>query len=234
MIDRVYQTLRMLANTEIRGNMKPEDFDKALFTVLSEIREEYPFELNKWTNRLNKGQVNPGDQNIVDLIQEKMDFYLKTFEPLTFSGGKFELPADLQYLNSMFYTPTNGEVILSKTSSEFFLVKRFKHTQPSTDFPIGLRSGNKVDVLPESIQNNVIANYSRKIKVPKWTFIVINGAEIFNPSAPDFSDIDMHPSEFGQIVLRLCIKFGVNLKEQDLKAAGIEEDVQKYNKENAN
>ncbi len=43
MIDRVYQTLKMLANSDVRGNMKPADFDKALYNVITEKFEEYPF-----------------------------------------------------------------------------------------------------------------------------------------------------------------------------------------------
>ncbi len=234
MIDRVYQTLRMLANTEIRGNMKPFAFNLALYQVMCEIYEEYPFDLNKWTNRLNKGQVNPGDQNIMDLIQQKMDFYLKPSEPLVFSGGKFSLPLDLHYLNAVFYTETNGEVSLSKNASEFYLLQRSKYMQPSVDFPVGLRAGEKIEILPSTIQDNVIASYRRKLIPPKWTFIELNGAETFNPSASDFRDIDMHASEFDEIVNRLCTKFGINLKENDLKESGNEEEIKAYNKENAN
>ena len=233
MIDRVYQTLRMLANTEIRGNMKPMAFNQALYMTICEIYEEYAFEKNKWTNRLNKGQVNPGDQNIVDLLQEKMDFHLIPSETLAFNSGKFTLPDDLGYLNSVFYTTTNGEVTLCKNVSEFNLLNRAKHTKPSIDFPIGLRAGNKIEISPAAIQDNVTASYRRKVKVPKWTYIMLNDAESFNPSASDFSDIDMHPSEFAKIIVRLCVYFGINLKEQDLKAAGIEEEIQTYNKENA-
>jgi len=233
MIDRVYQTVRMLANTEIRGNMKPADFDKALYDVICEIYEEYPFELNKWTNRQSRGLVNPGDQNIVDLIQEKMDFHLKS-ATLAFISGKFNLPTDLRYLGTIIYTTANSEVSLCKNLAEFNQLKRFKHTQPSTDFPIGFRIDNKVEILPATIIGAVVANYRRNPIIPKWTYTKVGGAELFNPSAGDFKDIDLHPSEFDHIVSRLCVKFGINLKEEDLKAAGNEDDVQTYNKENSN
>lgn len=233
MIDRVYQTVRMLANTEIRGNMKPADFDKALYDVICEIYEEYPFELNKWTNRQNKGLVNPGGQNIVDLLQEKMDFHVKS-APLAFALGKFTLPADLRYLLTVFYSTANSEVSICKNASEFNQLKRFKHTQPSIDFPIGYRIENKIEVLPATITSNVEATYRRNPIIPKWTYTKVNGAELFNPSAGDFRDIDLHPSEFDHIVSRLCVKFGINLKEEDLKAAGNEDDIQTYNKENSN
>lgn len=233
MIDRVIQTVRMLANTEVRGNMKPADVDKAIYQTMLELYEQYPFELNKWTNRQNKGLVGAGQQNIVDLIAEKMNYYFKS-APMVYDTDKFTLPTDLRYLDSIIYTTANSEVILSKNAAEFNKLKRFKHTQPSIDYPIGLREENKIEVLPVTINANVVVNYRRSPKTPKWTYVVINGAEMFNPSAPDFVDIDMHPSEFTEIVNGVCQKFGINLKEEDLKAAADGEEIQKFNIENSN
>lgn len=235
MIDRVYQTIRMLANTEIRGNMKPSDFDKALYKVIIDIFEQYVFDLNKWTNRMNKGLVSPGEQNIIDLLQEKIDFHVQS-SSLVFDVDKFKLPVDLGYLGTIIYTTVNSEVDLCKNLSEFNHLKRFKHTQPSVDFPVGLRTGKTIEILPATIQSNVKASYRRTPKIPKWTYVKdpISKAEMFNPSAPDYSDIDMHPSEFGEIVTRLCVEFGINLKEEDLKAAGSQEEIQNYNIENSN
>lgn len=233
MIDRVYQTIRMLANTEIRGNMKPADFDKSLYEVMCEIYEQNPFELNRWQNRLNKGLVNPGEQNIVHLLQEKIDHHVQ-YASLPFALGKFTLPNDLRYLGTIIYKNENSEVSLCKNLSEFNQLKRFKHTQPSIYFPVAYRLKNEMEILPTIIQGNVEISYRRNPKIPKWTFVEINDTELFNPSAPDFSDIDMHPSEFGKIVTGLCVKWGINLKEEDLKAAGINEDMQTFNKENSN
>lgn len=235
MIDRVYQTIRMLANTEIRGNMKPSDFDKALYKVIIDIYEQYAFDLNRWINRMNKGLVSPGEQNIIDLLQEKIDFHVQS-APLVFAIDKFTLPVDLGYLGTIIYTPTNSEVDLCKNLSEFNQLKRFKHTQPSIHFPVALRAGKTVEILPSTIQNNVNASYRRNPKIPKWTYIMdpISKTEMFNPSAADYSDVDMHSSEFSEIVTRLCVEFGINLKEEDLKAAGNQEEIQNYNLENSN
>lgn len=223
----------MLANTEVRGNMKPADFDKALYKAICKIQEENYFELNKWVNRMNKGQVNPGEENIIDLLQQKVDFHLES-KPLTYSSSKFTLPDDLRYLGTVVYTTTNSEVDICKNLSEFTQLKRFKHTQPSTNFPIGFVLKKSIEILPSSIQNNVIASYKRNPIPPKWTYLFLGGAEVFNPDAPDFSDIDMHPSEFDKIITELCIQFGINLKEDDLKNAGQQEDIQTFNKENSN
>lgn len=232
MIDRVYQTVKMLANSEVRGNMKPADFDKALFNVITEKIEEYPFDLNRWDNRESRGLVGNGSGDLPEVIAEKMDYYLKS-ETLAYASGKFSFPPDLRYIDSVFYDGLS-EIERCKNASEFFHLKKFRHTQPSTDFPIGLRIANTLEILPVSIIENVTMYYRRNPRMPKWTYVVVNGAELFNPSASDFSDIDMHPSEEDDIVARLCIKFGINLKEPDLQAAGQSNEVQEFSKENSN
>lgn len=230
MIDRVYQTIKMLANTDGRGNVKPSDFDKALFNVITEKIEEYPFELNRWQNRENKGLVGNGVENIPDVLKEKMNHYYK-MEALVYATPKFTLPADLRYIDAIFYNNT-GEVSKCKNASEFNHLRQFKHTKPSIDYPIGLRIENKIEILPATIIDKVTIYYLRLPKVPKWTYIVINEVELFNPSAGDFQDIDMHPSEEDDIIARLCVKFGLNLKEPDLQAAGTSDEMQEFNKQN--
>jgi hypothetical protein len=62
---------------------------------------------------------------------------------------------------------------------------------------------------------------------------VINGSELFNPSASDFQDIDLHPSEENNVVMRTLKRFGVNLKEEDLYKATATEETQDFNQDNA-
>lgn len=232
MIDRVYQTVRMLANSDIRGNVKPADFDKALYNVMTEKFEEYPFELTKYLNRQNRGLVGNGSENVVDIVRAKMEHFL-TSQLLVVETGKFKLPNDLQYLDTIIYNGI-GEVSICKNIFEFNHVRGFKHTQPSINLPIGFVINNTIEILPATITDKVTAYYLRKPLVPKWTYIVINGVEVFNPDADDFQDIDMHPSEEDDIVSRLLVKFGVNLKETDLQTAGNTEEAQEENKKNSN
>lgn len=232
MIDRVYQTVKMLANSDVRGNMKPADFDKALYNVMTEKFEEYPFELTKYLNRQNRGLVGDGVENLPDIIREKLEHFL-TSGLLTYANGKFTIPANFHYLDSIIYNGLS-ELSICKNISEFNQLRRFRHTQPSIDFPIGFKINNTIEVLPAAIIDKVTAYYLRKPLVPKWTYLVIEDVEVFNPDALDFQDIDMHASEEDDIVSRLCVKFGINLKEQDLQMAGNNDEMQEDNKKNAN
>jgi len=60
--------------------------------------------------------------------------------------------------------------------------------------------------------------YLRQPLFPKWTYVKFNNAELFNPSATDFQDADIHPSEEEELTILVCMAFGINLKEVDLQA----------------
>lgn len=42
----------------------------------------------------------------------------------------------------------------------------------------------------------------------------------------------MHPSEEDDIVNRICIKMGINLKERDLEESAVRKESEKFNQEN--
>jgi len=149
MIDRVYQTVKMLGNTEVRGNFKPADFDKALYLVILEKFDEYPFELNRALNRQNRGLISNGLANVPDDILEKMQHF-STEATLIYSIDKFVIPADCRDIDTLLYLDKN-EIVLSKNTNAFNHIANFKHTAPTTSYPIGLRIGNKIKVLPATI-----------------------------------------------------------------------------------
>jgi hypothetical protein len=232
MIDRVYQTVLMLANSDVRGNMKPADFDKAVYNVILEKYEDYLIELNKALNRQNRGLVSNGVENTADIIRAKMDHYL-TSAPLAFDTNKFILPSDMNYVESYVYDGTT-KITTCKNFSEFSHLKQSKQVKPTISFPICFKIKNTIEVAPDSIEDKVVAYYMRKPIPPKWTYNEIFGAAVFNPDASDFQDIDIHPSEEDDIVSRLLVKFGINLKEEDLKIAGNNDEIQEENKKNSN
>jgi hypothetical protein len=232
MIDRVYQTVKMLANTDVRGNFKPADFDKALYNVILEKFEEYPFELNRALNRQNRGLIGNGLENIPDNILEKMQYYSKEAS-LVYAANSFTIPSDARDIDAVLYL-NKAEIFLAKNTAAFNHGTNFKHTAPTADFPIGLRIGNKLKVLPATIITNVTMYYLRNPLIPKWTYIEYNDVELFNPSAVDFQDIDMHPSEEDDIVSRLLVKMGINLKEPDLQASANNSEQQEFNQQNSN
>lgn len=231
-IDRVYKTLLTLANSDIRGNVKPTDLRLALYDTINEIVGEYFYEVNRMLNRENRGLINGGLENLPDRIREKILYFLVEDEVLTFSDPYFELPSNLRYIDSVFYQD-NNEVEFCKHNKEFKLLLNYADTLPTTTNPIGLRVGDNIKIAPTTIQEEVTISYLRNPLVPNWTYIVIDGTELFNPSASDFQDIDLHPSEENRVVLSTLKRFGVNLKENDLTQMIAAREQIEFNQDNA-
>lgn len=231
-VDRIYKTVLMFANSDIRGNVKPTDLRLALYDVVNEIVEEYFYEVNRMLNRENRGLINGGFENIPDRIREKILYFLKEDVALTYAAPYFELPTDLRYIDSVFYQEKN-EVEFCKHNKEFKLLLNYADTLPTSTNPIGLRVGNKIKVAPTTIVDEVTISYLRNPLIPNWTYTVVGGAELFNPSAPDFQDIDLHPSEENRVVLATLKRFGVNLKETDLTQMTAAREQIDFNQDNA-
>ncbi len=231
-VDLVYKTVLMFANSDIRGNVKPTDLRLALYDVVNEIVEEYFYEVNRMLNRENRGLINGGFENIPDRIREKILYFLKEDVVLNYAAPYFELPADLRYIDSVFYQE-NNEVEFCKHNKEFKLLLNYADTLPTNTNPIGLRIGDKIKVAPTTIVDEVTISYLRNPLIPNWTYTVVGGAELFNPSAPDFQDIDLHPSEENRVVLATLKRFGVNLKETDLTQMTAAREQIDFNQDNA-
>lgn len=231
-IDKIYKKVLTLANSDIRGNVKPTDARLAIDDVVHEIVEEYFYEVNRLLNKENRGLMASGLNSLPDRTSEKILHFLKEDVPLTYSAPYFDLPTDLRYIDSISYLEAN-EVDMCKDNKEFKIINGSKDTKPNVNYPIGLLVGNQVKIAPTSIIANVTISYLRKPKFANWTFVVIGGTEVFNPSAGDFQDIDLHPSEENNVVLRVLNRFGINLKEADLTQVTMNQSAQDFNQENA-
>ncbi|MDR2223563.1 MAG: hypothetical protein LBE34_12665 [Flavobacteriaceae bacterium] len=209
LIDLVYRTVLTIANSDVRGNIKPSEIRLLINTSIEEIYESYFYELNRMLNRQNKGLIGKGIENIPDLIRDKINYYLKN-ATVSISDGRGALPADIRYVESAFYNDTEVEIL--KSNKEFQLVKNVSNKS----YPVCFKNDSVITVSPKAI-DSIEVSYLRKVKVPNWTYVNVRGTEVFNPSAADFQDLDMHSSEISNIVIRTLQKVGINLKEQDLQ-----------------
>lgn len=228
-IDRVYKTVLTYVNSDIRGNVTPAELKLAVNDSVQEIYEEYIIELNRFLNRENRGLIGGGIENMPDRIREKLQHF-STTATLTYSAPNFQLPANYRYIDGVYYNSTS-RIEIMKNSREFKLVAGFSHTQPTTTNPIALQQGTNLKVLPTSITANVTIDYLRNPLLANWTYNVVSGAEIYNPSANDHQDVDLHPSEENNLIIRVAQRFGVNLKETDLQASTTSEKTQDSNNE---
>jgi len=229
MIDRIFKTVKALLNTDGIGNFKPSDFDLILHSVVVEKFEELFFEVNQLLNRQNRGLITGGLDSLTDNVREKIQYYIVPKTTLTYAAPYFTLPADMRYFDNVLYTTATVE--LCKSNTEFEVVKT---TNPTVEYPIGLKQGTSLLIEPATIITNVTASYLRNPLQAKWTYTIINGEEIFNISAGDYQDVDIHPSEESDVLKRVALNFGVNLKEKDIQQHFRREEYVETQQENRN
>lgn len=228
LIDYIYQTCKTLINTDGIGNFRPTDFNLALNNAINEKFEENLLEVNQLVNRENRGLINGGLENIPDRIRERIQHYLKV-QPIVNTSGLYSIPSDCRY----FDTITDANDIsfeFCKSMEEFNIVKS---VNASVKYPIFIKIGDKIKVAPSSITSNLNLYYLRNPLFSKWTYIVVGGNETFNPSAIDFKDADIHPSERTDIVRRVCLSFGVNLKDEQIQNVMFQNEQVQNNQNNA-
>lgn len=226
MIDRIFQTVKAFINTDGRGNFSPTLFNLFLHNAIQEKVDSYLLEINQLVNRENKGLINGGLENVPDRFREKLLHYLK-ISPITQTSGLYNLPPDYKFFDTVT-TAAEVELENCKNNQEFIIIKS---TVANAEFPIYLKVGNVLKVAP-AMTAPLTLYYIRKPLFPKWTYTVFNNAELFNPGANDFQDADIHPSDEDDITARVCLKFGINLKEPELQVAMQNKQIQDNNNQN--
>ena len=183
-IDRVYQTCLVLANSDIRGNIKPRDLRLSVYDAVNEIYESYFTELNRYMNRENRGLGGVGLENLPDLFREKIQHFFVEEVAMVYNAPYWTLPADHRYTDVV--TCDGKDVEFYASNTDYKLVLNYVDTAPTATYPIGLKVGNKIKLAPSTADSDVKIAYLRNQVMPNWTFTIVNNAELFNPGAPDF------------------------------------------------
>lgn len=220
MIDKVYKTVNILVNKEIQGYVSPDEFNTLANTTQLEIFREYFEDANRDKNRENRGLTNGGYSNLAYNQRQRIEQFasdgVATEDAVLGQGKLYTLPEDLYFIEQDGLSTTGGQVIeeVERKDLNYLMSSMVKPTELN---PVYERQSKKVKVYPSTLTGNLPLRYLRTPKMPKWTFFVLpDGNPAYNPSAPDFQDLELHESEFSNIVIRLLSYFGINLREQEV------------------
>ena len=216
LIDRIYQKVKSLANTDVRGNLKPAKFNLFLHDAIQSRYEDYLYEINRLETRKNKGLGSNLTENLPDKVREKVLHYLSESD-ISGTDLRYPLPDDVVYLDEV-QSSTGITFDSCRNSKEFNIIK----SQATATYPIYNKIGQTIRTSHDL--NDLTVTYLRKPKFPKWTYQEFDGVEFFNPGSNDFEDADIHSSEENMMVIEVLKRAGLNLKEQDLQAAANNED----------
>lgn len=208
-INKVHKIVKALSNTDSIGNVKRETIDLFIDLSVNELYEDVFYDINKLINRQNRGLLNTELENTTEKVRERILHYLED-QTLEKENNTFNIPNELRYVDTLIY---EEEIIeLCKNYKDFILNKK----NASLDFPIALKHSNSLNIFPEEIEKIQIT-YLRNPIPAKWTYRVFNNTELFDPSLPDFRNIDIHDSQEDELIISVLNKIGINLKEKDLQ-----------------
>ena len=212
MIDTVYQLLKTIVNKELRGLITPAEFNLIAKQVQDNIFRGYFEDANRDKIRENRGLTSKNFANL-SLFQRQRIEQFQASATLSFNGTtlNFDLPSDMYFIKDHGISFDNNVVDEVESSDITFLNSSL--SAPSETFPVYERNASSVTIVPSSIITGVTCKYLRVPANPKWTYIIVSGTELFDNSAVDFQDFELHDSEFPNIVIRMLSYFGINIRE---------------------
>lgn len=213
MIDTIYKTLLTIINKENQGYLSPTEFNLIAYQVQHEIYRGYFEDYNRDKNKDNRGLTNSGYGNLPDQDSQRIEIF-SAVANLTGTNGVFTLPSDVYLLEDEGICTTEGKIV-DKVSQKDIRRLQCSEAHPTETYPVYTQAGDTITVSPDTI-TDLEVGYLREPLVPKWTYVVINGKELYDPTNPSFQDFELHPSEFSNIIHRMLSYFGINLRESEV------------------
>ncbi len=229
MINSVRDTVHDFLEKNNRGWLKPERFNNYAYLAQLEIFESYFYDYAKWLAMQNNRVTGSGYADIPRNIREKLDIFHKIDSSLTYSTDRFNPPADSYRILDLFYA---GDYIDEVSQRRQLLLTKSNLTAPTTDFPVYVRTEDNIIVYPSTIVTGVSASYIRKPATPKWTYTTVSGNPIFNGSAGDYQDFEIHPSDEHRLIVKILGFAGVSIREPDVVQYAESKQAQKKINEN--
>ena len=236
-IDTVYQKVLMFANKEQRGYITPQEFNLFADQAQLEIFEQYFYDINQF------GRV-PGNSteysDMLDLLEEKISIFDQFKVSMSaVSGNQLTLPTDVYRLGTVFYAVGGAYDVevekVSKKNLEY--MSRTALYAPVETRPVYTKkSETLLKLFPASpstsyTTGNVTCNYIKKPATVKWTYTVVVGKALYNASAGDLQDFELHASEENNLVLKILQLAGVSIKDPSIYQIAAQEEVKDIQQE---
>jgi len=115
-------------------------------------------------------------------------------------------------------------------SSKITMLNNSLLTAPNITYPAYTQEANSITIHPNSVSamGQVVAQYIRYPKDPKWTFTTIaGGAPIFDQSQADYQDFELPIDDGNDLVSKILQYVGISIREGDVfKFGQVEEQMQ--------
>jgi hypothetical protein len=190
-VDTVYKTVLLILNSEQRGYMTPDEFNKIGSQVQRQIFEAYFEDLNQQL-RVPQSDMEYSDR--VAITDEKIAEFKTELNPT--GTNPFTVPDNLYRLGSITYEPNVNtyKEIQRVGRAEIYNIRKAPLTAPTTSYPIYLYEDNKALVYPETIVDpaHIKMQYVKKPTDIRWGYVLGSlGQYIFTDYIYDATSINL-------------------------------------------
>ena len=226
-IDTIYQRVLTLANKEQRGYITPQEFNLYANQAQMDIFEQYFYDLNQFL-RTPGNSTNHAD--MVDILEEKIGLFEASNVDVTYDGGG-TIPNEVYRLSTVRYNNNGKHILVERVSEkELRMMSLGPLTKPSNSNPVYVLKGNSIYLHPISPASFSIT-YIKKPKKANWTYILVGEKALYNKSASDHQDFELHPSEETELVLKILSLAGITLQDDGMYQIASSEDNQNRQQE---
>jgi len=235
-IDSVYQKVLALANKEQRGYITPQEFNLFANHAQMDIFEQYFYDLNQFDRSKENDLEYSG---MINVLEEKISVFEKFKVAMSaMSGNQATLPTDLYRLGTVFYGAAGYDVEVEKVGKkELEYMLRTSLAAPVDARPVYVRkSDTLLKIFPASPStsystSNITCNYIKKPTKVVWTYNVVAGNALYNSTAADAQNFELHASEETELVYKILELAGITLNKPGLVQLAGTEDMQKQQQE---
>lgn len=226
-VNFIRNSVLFIMNKSNLGFIGASELDIFCNLAQRDIYENLFFQYNQMLNRENKRLTGSEYANLPKNIQEQIDH----FATYSTTGDFVFNPSDetWSFTNNNLYRVENLSLVETATEKKVdveLVSKRQLNvlinsdmTKPSLMFPVYEKIGSKFKLFPLVPSDYYLELfYLRTPKNPKWTFNVVAGNPVYNPSASDLQDIDLHESLLVPFLTKTLMYCGVSLREPEVQA----------------
>ncbi len=237
-VDNVYQKVLAICNKEQRGYITPQEFNLFADKAQNEIFHNY-------FHGIKMAEMKPKTQTVysdtLEMLEEKLQPFFVT-ETANTGTNNLTLPSGTHKLISIETVSTArgaGNKITSINESEFEYINNNPLTKPTMSRSVYVRQGSGVVSIhptPSTTTYNVdtsnpldgvldaesfIVKYYKIPSTPKWTYVVVGEEALYNGTASDANDFELHGGEEENLVSRILMLAGVTIQKPDIQQAGM-------------
>jgi len=241
-INNVRNTIFFLLNKNSRGYIGVDEFNSFCQLAQLDIFENLFYTYNQFINKENKRLTGTEYADIPKNIREQIDVFAEystqtnfVYNPTTnywsYNGNDLYRVEGLSLVNDA----TGKKVDIDEVQKrELNVMKNSPMTTPTLMFPVYVKISSSFEVAPIAPSGYYAELfYIRKPKNPKWTYVMSGNNPIYNGSASDLQDLELSPSLYNTLIMKILGYCGVSLREQEIEAVASSEELKNYQKHNA-